>query len=422
MTTTDQPATSLDIESAIRGLGDGPLTEDGLRTHVFPLFSRVLSREEIYLANHSLGRPLDRMAEDVRAAIDAWYADMDGAWGLWVDERERYRSLMARLIGLNDPKAIVPKTSAGQALRAVLNALPRKNGPIRVVATRGEFDSIDCILKVYRAKGLIEVRWVDGDDAGAFHAGDIVAATDSETDLVLCSQVVFATGQAIESIHAVVARAREVGAYSLIDTYHAVGAIPFDFARLDADFAIGGNYKYTRGGPGAAWLAVQPRLLPGAREPRPGDLAPIDTGWFARPEPMGFDRTDDATLAGGGDGWLESTPPILTYFQAKAGLEFTLAIGVDRLRAYNLELQSYLIDRLRGRNVDPIVHEHRGAFFLVPSADERTLCASLKDRGLNTDARRCPTTGRGFVRICPDILNTREELDRAVDIICEVMG
>jgi kynureninase len=45
-------------------------------------FSRVLERDEIYLANHSLGRPPDRMAEDVRAALDAWYRDMDGAWQL----------------------------------------------------------------------------------------------------------------------------------------------------------------------------------------------------------------------------------------------------------------------------------------------------------------------------------------------------
>jgi hypothetical protein len=41
-------------------LGPGPLTEERVREHVAPLFSRTLAanRGRIYLANHSLGRPL----------------------------------------------------------------------------------------------------------------------------------------------------------------------------------------------------------------------------------------------------------------------------------------------------------------------------------------------------------------------------
>jgi len=38
------------------------LDESWLREHVWPRFSRALVRDEIYLANHSLGRPLDRTA------------------------------------------------------------------------------------------------------------------------------------------------------------------------------------------------------------------------------------------------------------------------------------------------------------------------------------------------------------------------
>src|SRR3954469_25517613 len=88
-------------------------------------FSRVLGRPEIYLANHSLGRPPDRMAEDVRAALDAWYRDMDGAWDLWMSAREKFRALTARLLNVGS-SSVVPKTSAGQGLRAVLNSFPGK--------------------------------------------------------------------------------------------------------------------------------------------------------------------------------------------------------------------------------------------------------------------------------------------------------
>ena len=41
------------------------MDESWLRQEIFPRFSRALAREEIYLANHSLGRPPDRMAGTV---------------------------------------------------------------------------------------------------------------------------------------------------------------------------------------------------------------------------------------------------------------------------------------------------------------------------------------------------------------------
>ena len=427
MTQTTSPAAGLaestsapdPIAQAVAAMGPGPLTEPGLIEHIHPLFSRVLKRDEIYLANHSLGRPLNKMADDITGAVDAWYADMDAAWGPWLAEQDRYRSNMARLIGLSDPKAVVPKTSAAQGLRAVLNAMPREGGPTRVIATRGEFDSIDIVLKVYASKGLIDMRWVEADAEGVFHASDIAAAIDGATDLVVFSQVIFATGQIVEHPETVIAKARACSAVTVLDTYHAAGVIPMAFEALGADFAIGGNYKYTRGGAGACWLAIHPSRLTAARAPGPDDLAPIDTGWFARPEPMGFGRTDDATLSAGGDGWLEATPPILTYFQANAGLKLTLALGVERLRAYNLEQQARLAETLRTKGVEAKAEQPRGAFMLLPHPNAQAWCGALKSRGVNTDARTCPTTNIGFVRVCPDILNTTDELDRAAAIIAE---
>src|SRR5712671_4504942 len=102
------------------------LSESWLRQNVWPRFSRVLARDGVYLANHSLGRPPDRMAEDVRTALDAWYRDLDGAWNSWLQAREKYRALTARLVNAPGPDSIVPKTSAGQGLRAVLNSFGGK--------------------------------------------------------------------------------------------------------------------------------------------------------------------------------------------------------------------------------------------------------------------------------------------------------
>ena len=56
------------------------MTEKWLRENIWPQFSKVLSRDGIYLANHSLGRPPDKTIADVETALAAWYEDMDDAW------------------------------------------------------------------------------------------------------------------------------------------------------------------------------------------------------------------------------------------------------------------------------------------------------------------------------------------------------
>jgi len=369
--------------------------EAWLRREVWPRFSRVMARDEIYLANHSLGRPPDRMADDVRAALDAWYRDLDGAWALWLEGRERFRALVARLVNAPRADGIVPKTSAGQGLRAVLNALP---GTPRVVTTDGEFDSIDFILRVYRDAGRIALRvlpWRELSAAGA--------------DLVVLSTVMFRSGEIVPDLAERVGDAHRAGARVLLDVYHHAGVLPLDLAALEADFAIGGCYKYLRGGAGACWLYVRPDLAE--------QLRTLDTGWFAKRDMFAFARPDPPRFGAGGDAWLESTPPVLAPFQALAGLEFTLEMGVARLRAHNLAQKRALAAMLTRCGVTALgAGEAHGAFLTVAHADAAGAVQALRARGVNTDARGT------CLRLCPDILNSDQELGRAAEVLGEVIG
>jgi kynureninase len=357
------------------------LDERWLKEHVWPRFSRVLERSEIYLANHSLGRPPDRAADDVRAAIDAWYRDMDGAWGFWLEGREEFRRLTSRLVGAPRPDCIVPKTSAGQGLRAVLNALP---GKPRVLTSDAEFDSIDFILRVYRDKGRIDLEVLPFDDFRF-----------KPCDLVVLSTVAFRTGKVLPSLNEVMNAAQRAKAMVLLDVYHHAGVLPLDLAALEADFAIGGSYKYLRGGPGACWLYVHPRHH---------KLVTLDTGWFAKKDVFAYERPDPPQFASGGDAWLESTPPVLAPFQALAGLELTLELGVERIREYNLAQKAVLKSLLP-------VQDHGGAFVVLRHDQAKALCAALEGLGIKTDARG------EYLRLCPDYLNSRAELEQAAQVI-----
>src|SRR4029453_13324496 len=83
-------------------------------------------------------------------------------------------------------------TSAGQGLRAILNSY---DATPRVVATRGEFDSLDVILREYARRGRITLTLVEPRGDGRFDTADIVAAIGSRADLVVVSQVMFNSGQ-----------------------------------------------------------------------------------------------------------------------------------------------------------------------------------------------------------------------------------
>src|SRR5271165_1563862 len=315
------------VQQAVAALGEGPLQEDAIQRHIAPLFSRVLASERVYLANHSLGRPLDAMAEDVSEAIALWYGQLGDAWDAWLEERQAFRARLAALIGAPRADCIVPRTSAGQGLRSVLNALP---GKPRVVSTRGEFDSIDVVLKQYAALDRIDMRWVEPDARGNFTIEPLIDAVDEGADLVVISQVMFMTGQIVEGLHTLAKACHQSGARLLIDSYHAIGVIPVDAGQLHADFMIGGSYKYLRGGPGACFLYIAPEVLDSG-------LRPLDTGWFANADEFAYQRPSPPVLKSGGDAFLDSTPPVLTWYQARSGQEFMLAMGVEKLRAYSLQ-------------------------------------------------------------------------------------
>lgn len=394
--------------TGVASLGEGPLTQAALVEHVFPLFSRVLRRDahELYLSNHSLGRPPDQMAEDVTSAVEAWYSGLDGAWGPWFDELTSFRFKTAQLTGAPRPDCIVPKSSAGQGLRAVLNSF---HAPPRVLTTTVEFDSLELILHQYAAKGRAEVEWVEPRADGRVHEEDLIARLRG-MDLVVVSHVFFATGQVLAGLAGLIQAAHSAGAKVLLDCYHSYGVLPLNLSGLDADFAVAGSYKYLRGGPGCCWLYVHPRWLDSG-------LSTLDVGWFAKKEPFRYERAMAPELAAGGDGWLESTFAPLPLFQARAGLDFVLAMGVERLRTYSLAQKQRLSSLLAERGIPHFGEgtEH-GAFVTIPHPEPVELAARMKEAGVNADARSAG------LRLCPDMLTTEAQLAEAVERLARVLA
>ncbi|MBB6145164.1 kynureninase [Silvibacterium bohemicum] len=395
------------IEKAVAAMGEGPLNESAILKFIAPLFSRVLANERVYLANHSLGRPLDIMAEDIAEATSLWYSEMGHAWEPWLVEREAFRARIAKLIHAPRVDCVVPKTSAGHGLRTVLNALP---GKPKVISTSGEFDSVDVVLKQYAALGRIEVLWVEADPQGVFHIDALIEAVRAGADLVAISQVMFMTGQILHDIDKVAKACHTHGAKLLVDSYHAIGVIPVDVERMGADFMIGGSYKYLRGGPGACFLYLSPQVLSSG-------LRPLDTGWFANADEFAYRRSNPPMLKEGGDTFLESTPPVLTYYQARSGQAFLLAIGVERLREYSQRQLRALRGYLKSEGVTEMVggDDDHGAFLAIRIENAKDFAKRMEEEGIVCDARS------EWLRLCPDCLTRDAELRRAAKAVGKLL-
>jgi kynureninase len=405
---TTSGARPASIDAAVAALNPGPLTEDSVRTHLFPLFSRTLAAPGIYLENHSLGRPLDQTENDLCEAARLWQTKLGTAWMEWSQAEKDHRARIAQIINAPRPDCIVPKVSAGQGLRTVLNALP---GTPRVIATTAEFDSVDVILKQYAAAGRIHLKLISAHEPdGTLNLKPLEDAIAPGVDLVIVPQVFFMTSQIILNLDRLAALCHAHNARLLVDAYHSIGVFPVDVAAMQADFVIGGSYKYLRGGPGAAFLYLSPIALTSG-------LHPLDIGWFAKEQVFGFDRSSPPRLAPGGDGFLESTPAVFTYYQARAGQQFTLALGVDRIRAYTLDRLERLKHYLAEAGVDVRGGDKaHGAFLTVHHPDARAIVNILHQRGVHTDAR--PNT----IRLGPDLLSTDADLRLAAQTVAGLIS
>jgi kynureninase len=107
---------------------------------------------------------------------------------------------------------------------------------------------------------------------------------------------------------------------------------------------------------------------------------------------------------------------VLPYYQARAGVEFTLAMGVERLRAYSLIQQAILADRLAEQGIAILgAGLPRGAFIAISTPKAEAAAARLLEEGVVADARE------GLLRLCPDVLNASQELLEAAGCVAHVL-
>ena len=212
---------------------------------------------------------------------------------------------------------------------------------------------------------------------------------------------------------AIVRRAREVGATTILDTYQSAGIIPVDVGSIGADFAVGGCLKWLCGGPGNAFLYTRPDLLAGAK--------PAFTGWLSRRRPFDFDIEEtDAGLRTDAMHMMNGTPSIPAYYAALAGLDIIDAVGVNRIRDASRAMTARLltlVDRYGFTSAASRDPDRLAGTVAVNVPDALLVSRTLKARNFIVDYR--PPVG---VRISPHFYNTMDEIDRVMAEVASIVS
>lgn len=369
----------------------------------FPAAERTL-----HFISHSLGA----MPVGVSAAL-AEYARLWSERGIrawderWMAVPGEVTALLGRLLNAEAGSvSLHPNVTIAQAV--ALSAIDFTPARSRVVSTAEDFPSELYLYEGLTRRGAELVR-VPARTGRRVEEADIVAAIDERTAVVAISWVLFRSAQVLD-LTAIVKRAREVGALTLIDAYQAVGAVPVDVRAAGVDLLTGGSIKWLCAGPGTGFLYVRPELAP--------TLRPAITGWFGHENPFDFDSGPMRYHAGERRFW-NGTPCIPAYTAAKPGIEIVATIGAAAIRAKSLRQTARLIALADEHGIGVVSEREdarRGGSVCLDVPDAGRVCAALLARDVQLDFR--PGVG---LRLGPHFYTRDDELDEVMRRVVEEM-
>ena len=359
-----------------------------------------------YLISNSLGAVPAATAASLQAYYEAWATRGVRAWeDSWWTLVADLGDLVAPLIGARTGEVVFqPTVTLSHAV--VFSALrfsPTRN---KIVTDAMHFPSILYLIDEQR-KHSATVDVVPSHDGITVDTNELLDHIDEHTAVVNLSHVLFRSAY-IHEVAAIAEKARRVGAMTVIDGYQAVGTIPIDVRALGVDVYIGGCLKWLCGGPGAAFLWVDPTVR--------GRLEPAITGWMAHQRPFAFERAQDRRT----DAWrlLHGTPSIPALYAAKPGLLVINEVGIHAIREKSQRQTARLMD-LAAREGYPCTTPRdparRAGTVAVNVEHAYEISQCLKSRDILCDYR--PGAG---IRFSPHFYNLDSELDAAIEAICEI--
>lgn len=371
----------------------------------FPIVQRT-----DYLISNSLGAMPAAARNAVTRFLDEWDTRGVRAWGEgWWTLQEDVAAIVEGVLGV-PPRTVSMHQNIAVALEMILSCFDfRSGGRDKIVHCELNFPSDQYIYEAQARRGARLVRVPGEPDGIATDLGRLLEAIDDRTLLVAVDHVHFRSSF-VQDVAAVVARARHVGAFVVLDVFHSVGTMPLELHRWGVHAAVGGALKYLCGGPGNCFLYVDPE----ARR----TLFPTFTGWAAHKQPFAFstagqDYRDDAGR------FFTGTPNVPALYAGKEGIAAVAAAGLPQIRQQSQRLTALLIELAQRRGLgirSPLAAERRGGHVALDVPHGYAVCQALLAEDIVVDYR--PEAG---LRLAPHFYNNETDVVRAVERIGAIL-
>jgi kynureninase len=370
-----------------------------------------------YLDGNSLGRPLAETAalmdefirrqwagRLIRGWTDGW---LD--WPLTLGDR-----LGGIALGAGPGQVVVADSTTVLLYKLARASIDARPGRRKVVLDTDNFPTDRYVLEGIAAERGIELAWIATDPLTGIDPGQVAAAVDEDTALVLFSHVAYRSGWLADAAE-INRVAHAAGALALWDLSHSVGSVPISLDEWGVDLAVGCTYKYLNGGPGApAFAYVRRDLQASLRQPI--------WGWMGHR--ASFEMGPGYEPAPGARALLSGTPPILAMVPLHANLDMLAAAGIGAVRAksvlltgYALELADAWLAPLGVEVVSPRDPARRGGHVTLRRPGFADLLEPLWDGGVIPDYRR-----PDGLRIGPAPLSTSfGEVHRGLSILRDLL-
>lgn len=267
-----------------------------------------------------------------RCGWDALQSSLDeyrrGArpWQGWAGSVQTSRERFAELVGV-PAEWVATGAAVSQLLAPIAAALP---DGAEVLVPDIEFTSGVYPFAVHAHRG-VQVRTAPLDS--------LAEAVHDSTTLVSVSAAQSATGE-VADIPAIVDRAAEVGALTVLDGTQAAGWLPLDGAGVD--FLAVAGYKWLCAPRGTALLTMRPltsTFTPESVRNRQAEFAsrltPLAAGWFAAGGSASYGmplQLADSARA------FDISPAWHSWVGMAPALELLLDVGIDAIHEHNLGL------------------------------------------------------------------------------------
>ncbi|MEV7008992.1 cysteine desulfurase [Streptosporangium sp. NPDC051022] len=314
----------------------------------FPVLSRELpgGRPLVYLDSGNSSQKPTQVIEAMREHLAVHYANVGRAMHvLGAESTEAYenaRDKVAAFIGAPSRDEIVFTKNASEALNLVAYAFGNPMGEDprfriepgdEIVISEMEHHSNIVPWQLLAQRTGVTLKWFSVTDEGRLDLSNLEELVTERTKIVSIAHQSNVLGT-VNPVAQVLARARQVGALTMLDGSQSVPHRPVDVAALGVDFlAFTGHKAVGPSGIGVLWargelLEAMPPFLGG------GEM--IEAVWM-----------DRSTYAPAPHKFEAGTPPIVEAVGLGAALDYLSGIGMNAIAEHEHELTGYALEALR---------------------------------------------------------------------------